>query len=110
MAVTGAQFEATVGNVNSGFPASSATSLVSSMARPPPIPNTMSAACTRGSAASLAATSCRGEPPYQIWSVTVTPVPSRAARRRGAAFSMAVLPPMSTAVVPKRLVTVGTAL
>ena len=110
MAVTGAQLDATVGNVKSGLPASSAISLVSSMARPPPMPKTMSAASTRESSASSAATLWRGWPPYQMQSVTVMLVPSSAAMRRGAAFSMAVLPPMTTARVPKRRVTCATAL
>ena len=110
MAVTDAQFEATVGNVNSGLSSLSATYLPVSHARPPPTANIMSASLTVGFAISASPFSYVESPPYSIKSSSFTSLPATPSIIAFLAFAIAVFPPMTAAVLPKNRVTCGISL
>lgn len=98
-AVTDAQFDASVGNVKSGFFRRCVAHFAVSVARPPPTAKTMSALRISGILVSASAFSKVASSPY--WKLPrISIFPSIALRISGSAAALDFSPPTMTAVLP----------
>ena len=99
-AVTGAQFDAIVGNVNTGFFSISAKALHVSILLPPPTANIISAICTVFIFFNRSIFSRVALPPYQIKSNKFIDDPFIAVSNLSFTLLKLISPPITIAVLP----------